>query len=50
MPALVPKLSGTPGGTLWAGPELGEHTADVLQQELGIGDAEVARLRESGII
>ena len=50
MPALVPKLSGTPGGTLWAGPELGEHTAEVLQQELGMDDDEVARLRESGVI
>lgn len=50
VPALVPKLSGTPGGTTWAGPELGEHTADVLQQELGMGEDEVAKLRENGVI
>jgi len=50
VPAIVPKLSGTPGGTRWAGPELGEHTDVVLREELGLGDAELARLRSAGAI
>jgi len=50
VPAVVPKLSGTPGGTRWAGPELGEHTDAVLREELGMSDAELARLRSAGAI
>ncbi|KAK9831410.1 hypothetical protein WJX81_002598 [Elliptochloris bilobata] len=50
VPALVPKLSSTPGGTQWAGPELGEHTADVLREELGVDEKELARLRETGVV
>ena len=50
VPAVVPKLSGTPGGTRWAGPELGEHTDAVLREELGLSDAELARLRSAGAI
>jgi formyl-CoA transferase len=49
IPAVVPKLSETPGGTRWLGPRLGEHTAEVLHG-LGYGDAEQARLRERGVI
>lgn len=50
VPALLPKLSSTPGGTLWAGPELGEHTEAVLRDELGIDQHELARLRSAGAI
>ena len=32
MPAVVPKLTKTPGGTHWLGPELGEHNQEVLEQ------------------
>ena len=49
IPAVVPKLSETPGGTRWLGPRLGEHTAEVLRA-LGYADAEQARLREQGVI
>lgn len=34
LPAISPKLSVTPGQTLWLGPDLGEHTDEVL---LGLG-------------
>ncbi|MFA9273673.1 MAG: CaiB/BaiF CoA transferase family protein [Candidatus Aquirickettsiella gammari] len=34
LPAISPKLSATPGQTLWLGPDLGEHTDEVL---LGLG-------------
>ncbi|KAI7842862.1 hypothetical protein COHA_003480 [Chlorella ohadii] len=50
LPAMVPVLHGTPGSTRWAGPELGEHTEQVLKEELGMDDAEIARLRECGAI
>ena len=50
VPAMVPKLSGTPGKTLWAGPELGEHTEQVLGQELGMSIAEITELRLKGAI
>lgn len=47
--ALAPKLESTPGKTLWAGPELGEHTQAILKR-LGLGDAEIAALRSDGIV
>ena len=50
LPAMVPVLHGTPGSTRWAGPELGEHTEQVLKEELGMDDAEIARLRDCGAI
>ncbi|KXZ41968.1 hypothetical protein GPECTOR_233g541 [Gonium pectorale] len=50
MPALLPVLSATPGATRWAGPELGEHTEEVLRAELGLGDEEMAALRAKGAI
>ncbi|KAF9237161.1 CoA-transferase family III domain-containing protein [Melanogaster broomeanus] len=36
--------------TRWAGPDLGEHTDDVLINELGLDANELARLRRDGII
>jgi formyl-CoA transferase len=44
LPAVVPKLSATPGGTRWLGPSLGEHTDEVMA-DLGLGADEIARLR-----
>jgi formyl-CoA transferase len=49
VPAPVPKLSRTPGQTRWLGPELGEHTDEVLDA-LGLdADLRIA-LRERGVI
>lgn len=50
VPAMLPVMGSTPGGTRWAGPELGEHTEEILQTELGLDDVEIARLRECGAI
>jgi crotonobetainyl-CoA:carnitine CoA-transferase CaiB-like acyl-CoA transferase len=50
LPAMVPVLSATPGRTTWAGPELGEHTEQVLRSELGLSLAEITQLRLSGAI
>ncbi|MBB5214583.1 CaiB/BaiF CoA transferase family protein [Parapusillimonas granuli] len=48
MPGVVPKLSATPGGTRWLGPELGRHTAEVLR-EIGITPEQYQRMRDAGI-
>lgn len=50
LPAMLPVLSGTPGQTTWAGPELGEHTQAVLREELGMSEAEIQALRDCGAI
>jgi crotonobetainyl-CoA:carnitine CoA-transferase CaiB-like acyl-CoA transferase len=49
MPGIVPILSETPGAVQWQGPELGQHTAEVLAG-LGMGEAEIARLRGQGAV
>jgi formyl-CoA transferase len=49
VPAVVPKLSATPGGTAWLGPRLGEHTDKVLTG-LGFDAAAIAALRRQRVI
>ena len=44
------KLSETPVEYRRAPPTLGEHTAEVLQELLGLGESEVRALRERGIV
>ena len=44
------KLSDTPGGVDHAPPRLGEHTASVLQQVLGLAPEEIATLNGDGVI
>merc|ERR1712226_445807 len=50
IPAMVPKLSDTPGNTEWCGPEVGAHTRQVLSEYLGYSDAEIKRLRAEGAL
>ncbi|KAF5829072.1 CoA-transferase family III domain-containing protein [Dunaliella salina] len=50
VPAMLPVLSKTPGATRWTGPDLGEHTEEVLRDELGYSDQKIAELRASGAI
>ena len=50
LPNTPVKLSRTPGGIRGPSPDLGEHTADVLSELLGLSDAEIEELRRSGII
>lgn len=50
IPAIMPKLSGTPGGTRWPGPSLGSHNAEVLQDMLGLSAQQLAALGEQNII
>ena len=44
-----PKMSETPGAVRWPGPELGQHTDEVLG-ELGLAPDAVAALRTRGIV
>ena len=50
LPAMSPKLSGTPGGTEWPGPEVGSHNLEVLKAILGRTDQQIEALRADGII
>ncbi|HEV7732860.1 MAG TPA: CoA transferase [Candidatus Binatia bacterium] len=47
---VVPKLSDTPGSVRKLGPELGQHTDQVLRELLGMSDDEIARLRQAQVI
>ncbi len=49
VPAVVPKMSATPGRTAWLGPRLGEHTEEILRR-LGHDEATIGTLREQGVI
>jgi len=49
LPGIVPKLSDTPGDTRWVGPELGEHTAEVLTA-LGYSAENQRELKRRGVI
>ena len=50
MPGIFPVFSETPGEVKWAGPELGEHNAEVYGELLGFQDGELAELKEKGVI
>jgi formyl-CoA transferase len=47
---LVPKFSRTPGDVEFLGPRHGEHNREVYHGELGLSEAELAELRNGGII
>ena len=44
------KLSDTPGGVRTAPPTLGQHTDQILSIDLGLSDAEIAHLRQTGTV
>jgi formyl-CoA transferase len=49
MQNVAPRLSATPGGVRWTGPELGEHNREVLTG-LGYGATAIEQLRDEEII
>lgn len=50
MAAPTPRLTRTPGRIDWLGPALGEHTAPVLTERLGLTDAQLDELQAQGVI
>ncbi len=44
------RMSRTPGSARTAAPLLGEHTEDVLREELGLSASDIERLRQDGAI
>jgi formyl-CoA transferase len=49
-PGIVPKLTGTPGGTRWLGPRLGEHNHEVYGTVLEYLPEQIAQLQHDGVI
>jgi len=45
-----PRLSDTPGQVRWVGPELGQHTDEIMKSVLGKTDEEIAALRAADVI
>lgn len=50
IPAILPKLSDTPGRTEWPGGEVGEYNHEIYCQWLGIPQADLQDLQQRGII
>lgn len=50
LPAIMPRLSATPGRTDWPGPELCSHTQEVLEDILGLDADTIAELTASQVI
>lgn len=50
IPAMLPKLSATPGGTEWPGGEIASHNQEVFGTLLGLSEKEVAELKAKGVI
>ncbi|NNK33998.1 MAG: CoA transferase, partial [Xanthomonadales bacterium] len=50
IPAMVPKLSDTPGRTDWPGPEVGAHNREVYEDLLGLSPAEIQDLKAEKIL
>lgn len=49
-PGVVPKLEQMPGEVRWLGPELGEHTHEVLTGMLGLSEAEFSELQDRRVV
>jgi crotonobetainyl-CoA:carnitine CoA-transferase CaiB-like acyl-CoA transferase len=50
IPAIVPKLTETPGGTRFPGCEIGSYTDEVLAEVAGFSAEKIAGLREKGAL
>ena len=50
IPAIIPRLTDTPGRTDWPGAMLGAHNDEVYQGLLGMSAGELAELKAAGIV
>jgi len=50
IPALVPRLSRTPGGTRWPGGDLGSANQEILEELLGLDERQLQDLRAAAVI
>ncbi|MSR15575.1 MAG: CoA transferase [Gammaproteobacteria bacterium] len=50
LPAIIPRLADTPGGTDWPGAMLGAHNDEVYTQLLGLSASELTGLRAEGVV
>lgn len=50
MPAVIPRLSHSPGRVRWPGRGLGEDTDAILKEKLGMSHEQLIGLRERGVI
>jgi crotonobetainyl-CoA:carnitine CoA-transferase CaiB-like acyl-CoA transferase len=50
IPAILPRLSNTPGRTDWPGGEVGSHTQQILEDVLNLSQAQISALKQSGVI
>ena len=50
IPAMMPKLSETPGGTEWPGGEVASHNEHVFKDILGLSDDDIAQLAKDSVI
>ncbi|MEP0202038.1 MAG: CaiB/BaiF CoA-transferase family protein [Halioglobus sp.] len=50
IPAILPRLEGTPGRTDWPGGEIGSHNTEILSDLLGLSESDLTALRDSGVI
>ena len=50
IPAMIPKLSETPGETAWAGPDIGSHNAEIFGKLFGLDEMSQEALKNDGVI
>jgi len=50
IPAILPKLSRTPGGTRWPGEALGRHNREILEDLLGLDEQQMDELKSAAVI
>lgn len=49
-PGIVPRMEETPGAVRWLGPDLGQHTDEVLTAVLGLTPEEISALRAAKVV
>lgn len=50
IPAILPRLADTPGGTSWTGPAVGSHNDEIYNDLLGLSREERQTLADAGVI